>query len=1079
VKNHGSWSGLQNREPIMSKSNLPRPARCRLAVLILLAALPVIVQAQSAQQWIAQGRLALRDKSTARLFDANNAFTQAAKLDPNNDEAVVLKGITSFLLESQNPRLLAVIRDLGVTIANPDIYNASFIPTQDADGVLVPVAGKKTGGALAYLNSRRSFVDGLLADAKRITDPSIRITFDAQETGENRLVIDYADIRMLRAFLHFVKAFTALANSHNVSAEYKLFYDLLKQEKLSPREVLRRLPNLLKFTSTDQRRAARVQLQSALSELRDGATARAASPSLPENTQNLITITESPESLVRSLAQIQFFAAALSGAIKPSADWGLGPDLAGKRVDLSRFFSTTRAPRSLLPRQFSEDGGFLRGSWPDKTIAGILPDGDPSVIEPFGGALLYKVGRQTLFLLEPAIYRAYKFDTLKAFASETMLYGIAAEAGGSVVVVDASDATIKRIAANGQVVTTLVTSDQVPSSSQMSFSIREGVAADGQGRIYFTDGTRVLRRNTDGSVAVVAGLPPDIYQDPKDGTGSEAVFRQIGAMVADSSGTVYLIDNWNTVRKVSPLGQVTTLAGRADKYGKKDGPGSQAEFSFIYGSIGIDAAGNVYLNDSGNHAIRKVAPNGLTSTLLGGGNDRRWFHYDGKLKEAVIDQTRGVTADPAGNVFFADNTTIRQIATDGMVVTLGGRPQTQSTPGQQVGGVGKRAKFGLSDDWDEQINALAVNSSGVLFAANQRRVLRAEKALIITGQPSSISAYNGESVEFRVTASSPTAIYQWYRNGVAITGANQATYKLRTSSNTAGTYRVEVTDNSASETSSEATLTMKPNASWSWVGGTSDRTRSVGESLMLEVESLTGPPGLLNCQWLRNGRPIPGATSRKLTLPSIKLEDGGAYSLVITSSAGRINTESIRALVRDEGLLVYRLSGTGMVATAQGRAKRKEQAFSVIDRNANKAVLIWYSASSGGKIYRVENPADVTVTSTGPYTGSTSVVSSTLATGQRPSVERDVIWFAGTDAVLRVKPKSGEARTVLGPPRMSGSVNTISLSGGVAIEMLDASMVLDSAQTWRTRAGQRESLEAAVQRITGELVAEGYANAES
>jgi hypothetical protein len=1049
-------------------------ARSCRAALIFLAALPATVQAQSAQQWISQGRQALRDKSTARLFDANNFFTQAAKVDPNNGEAVVLKGITSFLLESQNPRFQAVVKDLGITIANPDIYNANYIPAQDADGVLVPVAGKKTNGALAYLNSRRSFVDGLLADAKRITDPSIRITFDAQETGENKLVIDHADIRMLRAFLHFVKAFTALANSHNVSAEYKLFYDLVKQEKLSPREVLGRLPNLLKFTSTDQRRAARAQLLSALSELRDGATARAGSPPLPENTQNLITISESPESLVRSLAQIQFFAAALRGAIKPSADWGLGPDLAGKRVDLSRFFSTTRAPRSLLPRQFSEDGGFLRGSWPDKTIAGILPDGDPSVIEPFGGAALYKVGGQTLFFLEPAIYRPYRLETLRNFTSETMLDGIAAEVGGSVVVSDTTDATIKRIAANGQV-TTLITSSQIPAPPQTSFSIRQGVAADGQGRIFFTDGTRVLRRNTDGSVAVVAGLPPDVYQDPKDGPGSEATFGQIGAMVADSGGTVYLIDNWNTVRKVSPAGQVTTLAGRTDKYGNKDGQGNQAEFSFIYGSIGIDAIGNVYVNDSGNHAIRKVAPNGFTETLLGGGYDRRWFHYDGKLKEAVIDQNRGVTADAAGNVYFSDNTTIRQIATDGMVVTLGGRPQTQSTPGQQVGGVGKRAKFGLSDDWDEQIDALAVNSSGVLFAANKRRILRAEKALIITGQPSSISAYNGESVEFRVTASSPTAKYQWYRDGNPITGANQATYKLLNSPRTIGRYTVNVSVDSATETSSEAMLTVKPNAGWSWVGGTSDRTRSVGESLTLEVESLTGPPGLLTCQWLRNGRPIPGATSRKLTLPSVKLEDGGAYSLVITSNAGRINTESIRVLVRDEGLLVYRLSGTGMVATAQGRAKRKEQAFAVIDRAANKAVLIWYSTSSGGKIYRVENPADVTVTSTGPYTGSTSVVSSTLATGQRPNLERDVIWFSGTDAALRVKPKAGEARTVLGPPRMSGSVNTISLSGGVAIEMLDASMALDSAQTWRTRAGQRETLEAAVQRITSELAAEGYA----
>jgi len=186
--------------------------------------------------------------------------------------------------------------------------------------------------------------------------------------------------------------------------------------------------------------------------------------------------------------------------------------------------------------------------------------------------------------------------------------------------------------------------------------------------------------------AVVLAIAGDGVPGWRDGEASRARFSDPFSVVVAPDGTMYVADAGESqrIRGISPRGVVFTLAG--GKRGFADGLGPAASFDTPSG-LAIDAAGTLYVADTGNNAIRRVTPDGRVSTIAGGGAAG---HRDGPGREARFNGPVGIAVDASGRVIVADtyNDRIRAIAPDGSVTTIAG----SAGPGS-IDGPAALAKF--------------------------------------------------------------------------------------------------------------------------------------------------------------------------------------------------------------------------------------------------------------------------------------------------------------------------------------------------------------------------------------------------
>ena len=212
-------------------------------------------------------------------------------------------------------------------------------------------------------------------------------------------------------------------------------------------------------------------------------------------------------------------------------------------------------------------------------------------------------------------------DGTGAAARFGLLGGVAVDSAGNAYATDEAYATIRKVTANGVATTLAGTAGMFGSADGTGAAARFGspfgVAVDSAGNVDVSDfNNATIRKITAaGVVTTLAGTP--FMSGDADGTGSAARFRRPLGMAADSAGNVYVADAGNfIIRKVTATGVVTTLAGTAGMRGSADGTGAAARFSNPAG-LAADAAGNIYVADPGNHAIRKVTPMGVTTTIAG------------------------------------------------------------------------------------------------------------------------------------------------------------------------------------------------------------------------------------------------------------------------------------------------------------------------------------------------------------------------------------------------------------------------------------------------------------------------------
>jgi sugar lactone lactonase YvrE len=136
-------------------------------------------------------------------------------------------------------------------------------------------------------------------------------------------------------------------------------------------------------------------------------------------------------------------------------------------------------------------------------------------------------------------------------------------------------------------------------------------------------------------------------------------------VAVDGSGNIFVADTGNnTIRKITPAGVVTTFAGTAGSPGSTDGTGSAARFNSPCG-VAVDGSGNVFVADTGSNTIRKVTPTGVVTTLAG--SSGVVGNADGTRATARFNGPSSVAVDGSGNVFVADtgNNTIRKITASG------------------------------------------------------------------------------------------------------------------------------------------------------------------------------------------------------------------------------------------------------------------------------------------------------------------------------------------------------------------------------------------------------------------------------
>ncbi|HWA28341.1 MAG TPA: immunoglobulin domain-containing protein, partial [Lacunisphaera sp.] len=262
------------------------------------------------------------------------------------------------------------------------------------------------------------------------------------------------------------------------------------------------------------------------------------------------------------------------------------------------------------------------------------------------------------------------------------LKGIAIDGNGNLYVADDGNHTIRKITPTG-VVTTFAGLAQQPGATDGTggaarFSGPEGIAVDAAGNVYVSEtGNQTIRKITPaGVVTTIAGSPGN--SGSADGTGSAARFNVPRGLAVDTAGNLYVADCFNsTIRKVTSAGVVTTIAGQAGLTGSADGVGTAARFQFPSG-VTVDGSGNVYVADF--NCIRKITPDGTVTTLAGNPN-AWWDSVDGTGLAARFRSPRGLEVDSAGNIFVADNQNhqVRKVTAAGMVTTLAGTPPSEGS----------------------------------------------------------------------------------------------------------------------------------------------------------------------------------------------------------------------------------------------------------------------------------------------------------------------------------------------------------------------------------------------------------------
>jgi sugar lactone lactonase YvrE len=455
------------------------------------------------------------------------------------------------------------------------------------------------------------------------------------------------------------------------------------------------------------------------------------------------------------------------------------------------------------------------------------------------------------------------------------------------------------------------------------------LAADSAGNVYVTDaGNHTVAKVTPaGGLSIIAGQLGK--GGGSDGLGSAASFLSPGGIACDSTGNLYVADTGNhTIRKITPAGIVSTLAGSIGVAGNTDGIGSAARF-FLPQGIAVDAAGIVYVADTGSHTVRKITAAGVVTTLAGlpelAGSD------DGTAAAARFSSPNSLAVDGAGTLYVADggNNSIRKITSAGIVSKL----QTVNAPnGIAIDSTGKLYGSGSDGIWglantrymkpcfmptiSAWIPRTPVVSAprgfgcdllGNFFWFNTKSadvggfsqskglfVATPFSTIHISTAPQDQTAVTGSSFQFSVGASGQDLKYAWFygtSSNVFSTGPKlnlEAYMQAQLSSRSYkyandGIYTV-IVYNAGSHVTLTANLSILPPPP-KIITQPSSLALVAGQTATFSVLAYNETLSPMTYIWSFNNLIIPGATGDSYTIKNAQAADVGSYSVQITFSA--------------------------------------------------------------------------------------------------------------------------------------------------------------------------------------------------
>lgn len=486
--------------------------------------------------------------------------------------------------------------------------------------------------------------------------------------------------------------------------------------------------------------------------------------------------------------------------------------------------------------------------------------------------------------------------------------GVAVDLGGNIFVADSLNNTIREITPAG-VVTTIaglagVSGNTDAAGSLARFSNPTALTVDSGGNIYVTDTSNddIRKITPAGVVSTLAGQPG--VAGVLDGLGSAAQFNGPQGIAVDNQGDLFVSDTKNhTIRLVTAAGNVTTIAGKAGFNGSVDDVGVFARFGAPTG-ITLDNRNNYYVVDAAFSTVRQITFNHFdytVSTLAGSAGTTG--SADGTGTSALFNQPEGITTNGNGTLFVTDtlNDTLRQVTTAGVVTTLAG---SAGNPGG-VDGLGTAAQFNTP-------TGVAMNGLGTLYIADSKndtiRETGPNPAPQWQTQPQSKQVVTGQSASFTVQASgTPAPAYQWQistdagvtwgnlSEGGNFAGTTNGTLKIvATNVGMTGNQFRCVATNSAGSTTSN-TATLTVITPLTFVTQPVGLNVKAATKVTLSVSATAA--SALTYQWQFNGANITGATNATLVFKSVATANSGNYTVVVTSALGSLTSDSAMLMV--------------------------------------------------------------------------------------------------------------------------------------------------------------------------------------